>query len=76
MKAISVHVPSEPYEELKSLAARRRRPVAALLREAMVEYLERAKGSAQSALDLPPHPSGAMKKGWTRSDLLDEMVKR
>lgn len=76
MKPISVHVPERAYRELKSIAARKGRPVAELMREAMAEYLERERTSQRSILDLPPHASGSLKKGWTRSDLLDEKLGR
>ncbi len=76
MKPISVHVPEEPYEELKSLASLEGRPVAELIREAMAEYLVRHKGEAHSLIDIAPHKSGALRKPWTRSELLDEMRTR
>ena len=74
MKPISLHVPERPYQDLKSIAARRGRPVAELVREAMVQYIERERKSSQSILDLAPHPSGRLRKRWTRSELLDEML--
>lgn len=73
MKPISLHVPDEAYGELKSLAVRRGRPVAELIREAMTEYLARESGREVSLLDLAPHSSGPLLEGWTREDLLDEM---
>jgi len=76
MKPISLHVPDEAYSELKTLAARRGRPVAELIREAMAEYLARESGSAVSLFDLAPHPSGPLLEGWTREELLDEMRSR
>lgn len=76
MKPISVYLPEKPYQELKSLAARRGRPVAELLREAMTRYLEDERRAAASVLDVPAHPSGRLRKRWTRSELLDEMLER
>lgn len=76
MKPISVHLPERPYQELKSVAARKGKPVAELLRVAMIEYLERERRSSHSVLDLPPHPSGRLKRKWSRTELLDEMRER
>lgn len=76
MKVISVHVAEEPYQRLKSLAAREGRPAAELVREAMQEYLARAGSAAHSLRDVPVHDSGKLRKGWTRSGLLDEMLRR
>jgi hypothetical protein len=76
MKVISVHVAEEPYQRLKSLAAREGRSAAELVREAMQDYLARAGTSAHSLLDVPAHDSGKLRKGWTRSGLLDEMLRR
>ncbi len=73
MKVISIHVAEEPYQELKSLAAARGLPAAELVREAMQEYLSREHGAAHSVRDITPLDSGAQRKGWTRSELLDEM---
>ena len=73
MKPISVHLPERPYQELKSLAALRGRPVAELIREAMSQYLDRERRSARSVLDIAAHPSGRLRKGWTRTELLEEM---
>jgi len=75
MKTISVHVTDDDYQELKSIAARHRRPVAALIREAMTRYLQSEKPRAASVLDLPAHDSGRALAGWTRSELLDEMLR-
>ena len=74
MRAISVHVDDEEYQRLKSLAGLDGRPVAALIRQAMAEYLEREARSGRSILDLPAHPSGKLRRGWTRSELYDEML--
>ena len=76
MKSISIHVSEKSYHELKSLAARRGRPAAELIREAMGEYLERERGSRRSVLDIDPHPSGRLRRRWTRSELLEEMLAR
>ncbi|HYN40189.1 MAG TPA: ribbon-helix-helix protein, CopG family [Thermoanaerobaculia bacterium] len=75
MKVISVHVPEEPYQRLKSLAAREGRPAAELVREAMQDYLARSDAAAHSLLDVSAHDSGRLRKGWTRSGLLDEMLR-
>lgn len=74
MKPISVHVSDEDYGELKALAARRGRPVAELIREAMAEYLRQESGRVRSLFDLEPHASGALREDWRRSDLYDEMI--
>lgn len=76
MRVISVHVAEEPYQRLKSLAAREGRPAAELVREAMEDFLERADSAAHSLLDVPSHDSGKPRKAWTRSGLLDEMLQR
>jgi hypothetical protein len=76
MKPISVHVPEAEYQVLKAIAARRGKPVAALLREAMHRYLAEEIREGGSLLDLRPHPSGALLELWTRSELLDEMRDR
>ncbi len=76
MKPISVHVTEEDYRGFKALAARRGRPVAELLREAMAEYLSRERPTGRTLNDIPAHESGRMLRGWTRSDLFDEMLDR
>lgn len=76
MKPISVHVAEETYEELKSLAARTGRPVAALIRRAMEDYLDLERRSHLSILDIEPHDSGRLLGEWDRSELLDEMMVR
>ena len=73
MRPISLHVSDESYKELKSLAARRGRPVAELIREAMQDYLEREGDRSLSILEFEPHASGPQLASWTREDLLDEM---
>ena len=74
MRRISLHVEDEVYRDLKSIAERTGRPVAELIRDAMSEYLSRRVGTGGSIFDLPPHESGAMLRGWTREELLDEML--
>lgn len=76
MRTISLHVPESSYEELKSLAAGESRPVAALIREAMEEYLARRHRTGVSLRALEPHDSGPMKGDWDRSDVFDEMLER
>ena len=76
MKPISVHVSEGTYEELKSLAARSGRPVAELIRQAMVDYLDVERRSHRSILDIEPHDSGRLVSPWDRSELLDEMMVR
>ncbi len=73
MKPISLHVEEEEYRILKSLGAREDRPVAALIREAMTEYLVRRGDREESLFDLAPHASGELLEPWTRADLADEM---
>ncbi len=73
MKVISLHVDSTSYAGLRALAARRGRPVAELVREAMDSYLRRETNRGASVLSLEPHDSGKLLAGWTRSELLDEM---
>lgn len=76
MRVISVHVPEEPYQDLKAMARRRKVPVARLLREAMNSYLSAQKRTGVSVIDLPPLNGGGMKEGWTRSEVFDEMIGR
>jgi hypothetical protein len=76
MKPISVHVPEDTYEELKSVAARSGRPVAELIRQAMQDYLDLERRSHRSMLDIEPHESGRLLHPWDRSELLDEMMAR
>lgn len=74
MRAISVHVAEEEYQQLKSLAGLQGRPVAALIRQAMADYLEREGRRGRSILEIPAHDSGDLLAGWTRSELYDEML--
>lgn len=74
MRAISVYVEDEEYQRLKSLASLEGRPVAALIRQAMTSYLEREAKPERSILEIEPHASGRLLRGWTRSELLDEML--
>ncbi len=74
MKAISVHVAEDHYRSFKTLAARKKRPVAELIREAMAGYLQRERRTPSSVLDIPPHPSGRTLRTWSRSELYDEML--
>jgi hypothetical protein len=76
VKLISLHVPGAAYDELKSLAAAEGRPVAELIREAMSEYLSRERRSGRSVLEIEAHDGGRLRKGWTRSGLFDEMLRR
>ena len=76
MRAISIHVPDRAYQELKSIAARSGRPVAELIREAMMDYLAHERVSHGSVLELPPHKSGRLLRRWTRSEILDETLRR
>jgi 16S rRNA U516 pseudouridylate synthase RsuA-like enzyme len=76
MKPISLHVDEASYRELKSLAERTGRPVAELIREAMIEYTAHRRGASGSLFDLKAHPSGALLAPWTRAELLDERLDR
>lgn len=76
MKAISLHVAAHTYQEFKSIAARTNRPVADLIREAMAQYVESRRRTARSVLDIPPHPSGTLRRKWTRAEIVDEMIRR
>jgi hypothetical protein len=76
MKPISLHVEDEDYRSFKSLAERTGKPVAELIREAMVEYLDRRGRQKGSIFDVPPYPSGPLLTPWTREELLDEMRER
>ena len=75
MKPISIHVAEDEYEELKSLAATRREPVAQLIREAMRAYLESERAS-ESLRGLRAHDSGSLLRKWSRDELYDEMLGR
>ena len=70
MKPISIHVAEDEYEELKSLAAARREPVAQLIREAMRTFLESERES-QSLRGLRAHDSGRLLENWSRDELYD-----
>lgn len=74
MRAISVHVEEEEYQRFKSLASLQGRPVAALIRRAMSDYLERDGPPGRSILEIPAHRGGKLLRGWTRSELYDEML--
>ncbi|MFI5181285.1 MAG: ribbon-helix-helix protein, CopG family [Thermoanaerobaculia bacterium] len=76
MKVISLHVPEKSYKEMKEIAASEGRPVAALIREAMADYVAREAKPARSLLDIAPHKGGGLKKRWTRSEIYDEMIGR
>jgi len=76
MKPISVHVDEEDYEELKAIAARRGRPVAEVVREAMAEYLVRARPAGPSLLSLEPAEAGKQLSDWSRDELFEEMLDR
>ncbi len=76
MKVISLHVPEKPYEELKEIAAKEGRPVAALIREAMADYVARGRRTGKSVLDVKPYPGGRQIRGWTRSEIWDEIYRR
>jgi hypothetical protein len=74
VKTISLHVSEVAYDELKSIAARQNRPVAAVIREAMDAYLGEERRRGRSVVDLPPFHCGPLREPWTRSQLLDEML--
>lgn len=74
MKPISVHVDEEDYEELKAIAARRGRPVAEVVREAMAEYVVRARPAGPSLLSLEAAEAGRQLSDWSRDELFEEML--
>ncbi len=74
MRAISVHVEDGEYQRFKSLASLEGRPVAALIRRAMTEYLDREGGAGRSILEIPAHRSGRLLRPWSRTELYDEML--
>jgi len=74
MKPVSIYLPEMSYLEMKSLADQQGRPVAELIRQAMMEFLERRRRNDRSVLELTPHQSGKPLKDWTRSEILDEML--
>lgn len=74
MRAISVHVDDEEYLRFKSLASVEGRPVAALIRRAMTDYLDREGPPGRSVLEIPAHRSGRLLRPWSRADLYDEML--
>jgi hypothetical protein len=76
MKPISLYVQDPAYADFKALSERDGRPIAELIRQAMVEYLERERRTARSVLDLAPHPSGALLLPWSREEIFEEMSKR
>jgi hypothetical protein len=73
MLPISIHVAEPDYVALKALAARRGRPVAELVREAMARYLHDERRHGESLATIPAHHSGKLRRRWRRSGLLDEM---
>lgn len=74
MKPVSIYLPEVAYMEMKSLADQQGRPVAELIRQAMMEFLERRRKNDRSVLELPPHRSGKSLEVWTRSEVFDEML--
>ena len=76
MKTISVNVAEPAYEELKALASRDGRPVAELLRQSMVEFIEKRRRDAPSVFSLAPHDSGPMLFEWSRAEFFDEARER
>jgi predicted DNA-binding protein len=76
MKAISVHVAEQTYEALRAFARREGRTIAEVIREALIDYLAQQRAAGKSVLEIAPHASGRLRRGWTRSDLLDEMRSR
>jgi len=74
VRAISVHVDEQDYQALKTLASSKERPVAALIREAMADYLATNwEKERRSLLDMPPLQAGRQLRSWTRSEIYDEM---
>jgi len=74
MRAISVHVDEQDYQELKTMASSTGQPVAALIREAMAAYVAANRNTRRrSLLDLPPLQAGRQLRSWTRSEIFDEM---
>lgn len=73
MRTISIHVSEKAYREFQAVANRTGRPVAELIRQAMADFLQH-DDSRRSLLDLPSHDSGKQLKGWSRSQILDEML--
>jgi hypothetical protein len=47
-----------------------------VIREAMDNYLEQERKRGRSVLDLEPFRCGRLRKRWTKSDVLDEMLNR
>jgi hypothetical protein len=76
MKAISLHVAVHTYQEFQSIAARTNRSVADLIREAMAQYVAARRRTGRAFLDSPPHASGRLRRKWTRSEIMDEMIGR
>lgn len=74
MRAVSVHVEEDEYQRFKSLAGLEGRPVAALIRRAMSEFLNREERPGRSILDIPAHPGGRLLRPWSRSEIYDEML--
>lgn len=74
MRPISVHVEEAEYRRLKAIAAAEGRPVAALVRQAMSDYVRRRGRTQRSVLDIPAHSSGKLLRPWDRAEIYDEMV--
>ena len=73
MRAISVHVDEQDYQELKTMASHTGQPVAALIREAMATYVASNKRKGRSLLHMPPLAAAKQLRSWTRSEIYDEM---
>jgi hypothetical protein len=72
MKAISLHVPDQTYDRFRELAARRGRPAAELIREAMESWLAVQQGE-HSILDIQPRTCGRQLAEPDREATWDEM---
>ena len=75
MKTISVYVDERRYAQLRALTKAQQRPVAELLREAMADYVDRARNGPSMA-ELSAHPRGRRRGRSAMGDLLDDMRRR
>jgi hypothetical protein len=76
VRTISVHVSETDYAAFKSLAAQDERPVAALIREAMSDWLAQHQRVGASLAEITPVDCGAQRVEFHRDELADEWFGR
>jgi len=76
MRAVSIQLGDDDYRRFEKLARLTGRPINELVREAMSTFLRKEDTEGRALTELAAHDSGRMLKGWTREELLDEMLER